>query len=831
MPPLSLLQVEPEARVEFVAGSSGVSQAKLTLVNTSAFPVAFKVKTTASKSYTIKPGTGSIRRGGSADVILVQRLPEDGAAPPSEKGRKPDRFLVQAAAVETEPQQLLIHAANRGKAAGLAKFWDSLAKESVEEQQLEATFVDAPVAEGGHSASGTDTCKGAATNGLPSTEDVDAILGKISKPGRSVPMAKPTAAPPGASGPKLEHVGSPRGEDGGSVLKGQLLKKTAARKKEDVVINKHSRPVTAVTLDPVHNNVLFTCAKDKLILAWGIPEGEFIRSYEGHRGAVWSCSVSPDGLLLLSSGADNMVILWQVATATQLAEVQMPGVARCVEWQPEPPSSTSFLRWRFTVCSNSFSKRPAMLAVMEFEQADGQLKRTEPNTLMGPVEEPTLPSAASQVAWAGPSCEHICSVHTSGEVLFWSAASGNLVGRLQAHEGVTSQVAFSNGRDLMASCGREDCEVKLWDLRQGCASDQVAQLQHCKSDRPLNSVALRPSLAAAEVASRCAAAASSCGPRTAIVDVVIGGGQDARDVALVGAGADGQFDPVMLRLGVGSDLEEYEEDKGRGGGHFGPIHTLALWAKGALCVSGSEDGNVRLRDLREGASAPNSPRSHPPAPAPAAKLSAEPKAKAKTHVKSPALAPAVKSPAVPLPLADSLNRFVAIYDFDPAAAAWPTKSPHKPLALNRGQEVTLIQDVGQGWALGRCQGFPGQPERQGLYPTNYVMPYAKYAEMFAAAQAAQAQAYKTTVAQGADANQAFNLARQSLGKVPTSPQSPTKPQTLSLGMGLGLSQSAAPVNRYGHAEGELGLGDVVQAAVDAKAASGEADEEGDCAQS
>merc|ERR1711971_583998 len=186
----------------------------------------------------------------------------------------------------------------------------------------------------------------------------------------------------------------------------------------------------------------------------------------------------------------------------------------------------------------------------------------------------------------------------------------------------------------MASCGRDDCEVRLWDLRQGFGSDQVVQLQHCKSDRPLNSVALRPSLTASEVANCCATGAGL--PRTC--DVVIGGGQDARDVAVSGAGAEGQFEPVLLRIGSGSELEEYDhEDKGKSAGHFGPIHTLALWSGGPHCVSGSEDGNVRIRDFGDAPAAlPESPRQRPQPPPPqsappaAPKQAAEPKAKAKT---------------------------------------------------------------------------------------------------------------------------------------------------------------------------------------------------------
>merc|ERR1712232_726898 len=135
---------------------------------------------------------------------------------------------------------------------------------------------------------------------------------------------------------------------------------------------------------------------------------------------------------------------------------------------------------------------------------------------------------------------------------------------------------------------------------------------------------------------------------------------------------------------------------------------------------------------------------------------------------------------------------VAMYDFDPAAAGWPADSQHKPLPLTRDQEVILIQDTGQGWALGHCSG---PPERQGFYPTNYVMPFSKYTQMMM--QTCEATLALSGGVLGADTNQAFNLARQSLGlPATTATQSPTlqassnphNPQTLSLDQGLGMGR-------------------------------------------
>ena len=63
---------------------------------------SFQVKSTAPRSYMIKPSAGAIRKGEAAEVRIFRRLPEDGEPDEvSEKGRR-DRFLVQAAPADTE---------------------------------------------------------------------------------------------------------------------------------------------------------------------------------------------------------------------------------------------------------------------------------------------------------------------------------------------------------------------------------------------------------------------------------------------------------------------------------------------------------------------------------------------------------------------------------------------------------------------------------------------------------------------------------------------------------------------------------------------------------
>lgn len=782
--------------LEFPLKGDGPACARLRLTNVAGTLVAYKVKSTAPKSYVIKPSTGSIRRGEAAEVQIARKASEEESAQDgagsgaAAREKRPDRFLVQAALVDSDEKKLLLHAAQRGKAAGAAKFWDSVPKEALEEKQLATALVEgggggrdagvhAAGAPGGEAREarrpgagrGSKGAPSHARDGMPSNHDVDEIIGKLSLPGRGqLARGEPGCrGPPGFGGPPgfAEDAGDAGGAEDAGAYRGDALApmapppawKKPTKRRDDVVLQKHSRPVTFVTLDP-SGKVLFTCGKDKVVIAWSCPDGEFLKWYEGHRGAVWACSVSPDGAYLLSCGADNLILLWDTVTAQQLAEVQMPGVVRCVEWAL-PKAGQRSLQRRFVTCSHSFKSRPAALAVLEFGgQPTAEGGAAEARRLLT-VEEPTLPSGASQVAWAGPGAAQICSVHVSGEVLFWHAGTGQVLARLTAHEGPVSQVAFPQDRSLMATCGRTDMQVRLWDVAAvGTPSGRATLLRSFQSDRPLNAVALRPLLSREE------AAAGARDPRQC--DCLVGGGQDAREVALVGAGTDDQFDPLLLRLGdAPGALEAHStpgsEDRGKCGGHFGPIHALAFAADGTWCASGSEDGNVRVREVlaaeptaqpcaqQAPQQVPQPPRQPPPQPPP---KPPEPTAQPAAHApaRASAGAAAQRAPhaqtqaAAAQPTAQAqggLIRAVAICDFDPSTIGWPPAAPQRPLPLQRGQEIEVVQDTGSGWTWGRPVG---NPTMFGLLPTNYILPLSLYQDMLERVSAQAAQAAQTSAA-------------------------------------------------------------------------------------
>eukprot|EP00929_Paragymnodinium_shiwhaense_P108038 TRINITY_DN74370_c0_g1_i1.p1 TRINITY_DN74370_c0_g1~~TRINITY_DN74370_c0_g1_i1.p1 ORF type:complete len:562 (+),score=125.76 TRINITY_DN74370_c0_g1_i1:180-1865(+) len=432
--------------------------------------------------------------------------------------------------------------------------------------------------------------------GVGGPVDFDAVIDKMSKPkelwgikkegGHSQIVKRPSDKANNSTSNNddagsVSSVGS--GSGGGSnvgsnsALSGLKKPSAAARHKaaEEAsrTLHGHERPVTFITLNR-ESNLLFTCGKDKLVTAWSFPDGECLGVYRGHAGAVWACSVTADSSWLVTGGADRLVIIWEARTTRELARIELPGVVRFVEWAGTSSGGEdgSPKVEKFVTCHNRFGAHPASLTTWRF---DGE-------TIEVQIRISTLPGPANQVRW-GRGDYLLASAHENGELIFWRADTGAEVRRLQAHSAAVSKFDFSSDKEVVATASL-DSHVKVWDLGKGSEWKLLFDL---KTDRSLNAVALAP------LSRSCLVAAE--GKRPTGCAVIAAGGQDARDVALKGAGSE-QFGTLLFKLGEEEALEAIGVTKG----HFGPVHALAYARDGKACVSGSEDGCVRIH-LFEGA--------------------------------------------------------------------------------------------------------------------------------------------------------------------------------------------------------------------------------------
>lgn len=119
-----MLRLEPEDTLRFSSesclSSSPSRQLKLTNINKQ--NVAFKVKTTAPRSYLVRPSFGTLQPGASQEVQIIFQT-QSGEA-------NNHRFLVQAVTVGQNQQVT-------------REGWAQFSKDAIDEQRLTVTF-DAP---------------------------------------------------------------------------------------------------------------------------------------------------------------------------------------------------------------------------------------------------------------------------------------------------------------------------------------------------------------------------------------------------------------------------------------------------------------------------------------------------------------------------------------------------------------------------------------------------------------------------------------------------------------------------------------------------------------
>src|SRR6266550_796721 len=79
----------------------------------------------------------------------------------------------------------------------------------------------------------------------------------------------------------------------------------------------HKDAIYAVAISP-NKQILATGSYDQKIILWDIPSGKLIKELEGHNGSVTDLSLRPDGKVLASASADRTVKLWDVASGKRL---------------------------------------------------------------------------------------------------------------------------------------------------------------------------------------------------------------------------------------------------------------------------------------------------------------------------------------------------------------------------------------------------------------------------------------------------------------------------------------------------------------------------------
>jgi translation initiation factor 3 subunit I len=327
------------------------------------------------------------------------------------------------------------------------------------------------------------------------------------------------------------------------------------------LLHLHERPLTMVKFN--HDGDFFiTCAKDGDVALVRTETCERVGTYapQGDKpGAIYAVDVTRDSEIVVTGGADGKLVFYKF-TGEQIKMLNHGGIVKFCEFNQKPGEQT-----RVVTCNDKFKSTTEGTVGNRIMVWQADFQQAQPLKRLLAIES-ELPMKASKVKW-GPFDATLVSIFEEGTVIIWDASTGEQVELIQAHNTIVTSLNFSDDRLLMVTSSK-DQTAKLW------AMDTYECVKTYKSDRPLNDVAISP-LFNARMDKK--------------PHILLGGGQDAKDVTTTGA-TSGKFEACLWHM-------IYEEEIGTVKGHFGPINAIAWFRDGRGFVTGGEDGYVRVHNF------------------------------------------------------------------------------------------------------------------------------------------------------------------------------------------------------------------------------------------
>ncbi|MBA4067278.1 MAG: hypothetical protein C0501_26935 [Isosphaera sp.] len=223
--------------------------------------------------------------------------------------------------------------------------------------------------------------------------------------------------------------------------RGEVKVWEVATRREVATIEAGETDIRAVAFSPDGQALVYAGGgrSDELV-TWDLAKKQARMPFLGHKGTVTSVGWSADGKVLVSSGADGTVRVWNAASGKELRsllQTDLSGVAVAADGR--------------TAAATASGRREFGMTKV-FDLTTGK----ELHILRGHS------SGVSAAAFT-PDGKVLFTAGGDKNIIAWDVTTGKIVATLQGHEGHVQSVAYSPKTKLLAS-GSFDKTVRIWDV-------------------------------------------------------------------------------------------------------------------------------------------------------------------------------------------------------------------------------------------------------------------------------------------------------------------------------------------------------------------------------
>ncbi|KVH98009.1 WD40 repeat-containing protein [Cynara cardunculus var. scolymus] len=266
-----------------------------------------------------------------------------------------------------------------------------------------------------------------------------------------------------------------------------------------LVCHGHSRPVVDLFYSPITPDGFFliSASKDSTPMLRNGETGDWIGTFEGHKGAVWSCCLDTNALRAASASADFTAKLWDALTGDELHSFDHKHIVRACAFSEDthllltggfekilrifdlnrpdapprevvnsPGSIVHTLETKSSVTSAEVSKDGRYITT-----ADGSSVKFWDANHFGLVKSYDMPCTVESASLEPNFGNKFIAGGEDMWIRLFDFNTGEEIGCNKGHHGPVHCVRFSPGGESYAS-GSEDGTVRIWQTLTGPSSQK-----------------------------------------------------------------------------------------------------------------------------------------------------------------------------------------------------------------------------------------------------------------------------------------------------------------------------------------------------------------------